>query len=202
MIDAELRVLARLAVVRAGFPFRGPIGDTQDGDVRVVQMKDVDAEHGVLWGACISTSLGGRKQPEWLRTGDVLFSAKGSRFYAVHVSEPPAPAVCAPTFFHLRVHDPMVVDPAFIAWQINQPPCQRQLLQAAEGSSQLSIRRPVLEQLVLSVPGIEAQRRIVALATLAQHERQALHRLIRNREIQLQAIAEHLSSSTAPQERT
>jgi hypothetical protein len=165
-------------------------------------MKDVDAEHGVSWAGCIRTNLGGRKRPEWLRAGDVLFSAKGSRFYAVHVSEPPGPAVCAPTFFHLRVQDPLVVDPAFMAWQINQPPCQRQLLQAAEGSGQLSIRRPVLEQLVLSVPGLEAQRRIVALAALAHHERQALHRLIRNRETQLQAIAEHLSSSATPQERT
>ncbi|WP_341893506.1 hypothetical protein [Variovorax sp. YR752] len=63
-----------------------------------------------------------------------------------------------------------------------------------EGSSQLSIRRPVLDQLALSIPAVEEQRRIVALAELAQRERRALQRLITNREQQLQAIAEDLSA--------
>ena len=37
-------------------------------------------------------------------------------------------------------------------------PCQRQLLQAAEGSSLLSIRRAVLEQLVLAVAALDEAR--------------------------------------------
>lgn len=187
--------------MRPGFPFRGPIADAADGDARVVQMKDVDAVDGIVWSRCSRTTLGGRKRPEWLRAGDILFLAKGGRFQAVTVPEPPIPAVCAPTFFHLRVRDAKAADPAFIAWQINQRPCQRQLQQAAEGSAQRHIRRPVLEQLRLSVPAIDVQRRITALATLAQRERLAFHRLIRNRETQLQAIAEQLGSYATMQDR-
>jgi hypothetical protein len=198
LIDANLHRLASLAAVQAGFPFRGAIADMPSGDVRVVQMKDVDPELGVMWHGCARTNLGGRKRPDWLRAGDLLFVAKGTRYYAVHLASWPLPAVCAPAFFHVRLHDTTAVDPAFIAWQINQPPCQRQLLQAAEGSNQLSIRRPALEQLMLSVPAIAEQRRIVALARLARDERQALHRLIHNREQQLQAIAESLNSIASP----
>ena len=84
--------------------------------------------------------------------------------------------------------------PGFVAWQINQPPFQRQLQQAAEGSSQLSIRRPVLESLKLSVPNLAAQQRIVALAAMARRERQVLQALMRNREQQLQMLAEKLAS--------
>ena len=194
MVDAAFRSLASVAAVQAGFPFRGAIEDMPRGDVRVVQMKDVDPELGVMWRGCARTSLGGRKRPDWLRAGDLLFLAKGARYFAVHLAQPPAPAVCAPAFFHARIHDPTAVDPAFVAWQINQPPCQRQLLQVAEGSNQLSIRRPALEQVMLSVPAIAEQRHIVALAQLARDERQALHRLIHNREQQLHAIAESLNS--------
>ena len=196
--DASIVPVAEITSLQAGYPFRGAIEELPDGDVRVVQMKDVDPETGVDWRGAIRTSLGGRKHPDWLRSGDVLFVAKGARFYAVCVDEPPARAVCAPAFFHLRVKAPASVDPAFLAWQINQPPFQRQLQQAAEGSGQLSIRRPVLEALSLHIPSMRQQRGIAALADLARRERQALHRLIRNRELQLHALAEGLSQATQP----
>ena len=194
--DAYSVGLAEVASLQAGYLFRGAIEEALDGDVLVVQMKDVDPEAGVDWSGAIRTSLVGRKHPDWLRAGDVLFVAKGARFYAVCVDEPPAPAVCAPAFFHLRVKAPASVDPAFLAWQINQPPFQRQLQQAAEGSGQLSIRRPVLEALSLHIPTMRRQRAIAALADLARAERQALHRLIRNRELQLHALAEGLGQAT------
>ena len=88
--------------------------------------------------------------------------------------------------------------PAFVSWQINQPPFQRQLQQAAEGSNQLSIRRPVLEAMHISVPSLVDQQRMVALVELARQERQALHQLIRNRAQQLEALAEKLASNTIP----
>lgn len=194
--DAHEVTVTDIASLQAGYPFRGAIEEVPDGEVLAVQMKDVDPDAGVSWSGAIRTYLGGRKHPDWLRAGDVLFVAKGARFYAVCVDEPPARAVCAPAFFHLRVKAPASVDPAFLAWQINQPPFQRQLQQAAEGSGQLSIRRPVLEALMLNVPAIRQQRSIVALADLARRERQALHQLIRNRELQLHAVAEGLGQAT------
>lgn len=196
--DAPKTVLAELAQVQAGYPFRTTVEEAPDGDVRVIQMKDVSPELGVDWAGVMRTRLAGRKQPDWIVDGDILFAAKGARFYAACVGAAMANAVCVPAFFHLRLRRDAALDPEFLAWQINQPPCQRQLLQAAEGSSQLSIRRAVLEHLVLAIPPIAEQRRIVALAGLAVRERQALQRLIHNREQQLQAIAEDLGARASP----
>lgn len=196
MIDAVKISLEQIASIQAGFPFRGSIAEVAGGSVRAVQMKDVDPERGIDWGGVIRTELPGRKEPDWLQPDDVLFVSRGNRFYAVCVDKPPGPAVCNPHFFHLRVKPEAGVLPRFLAWQINQPPFQRQLQQAAEGSSQLSIRRPVLEALSLNVPGLADQQRIVALADLARQERQTLHRLIRNREQQLEALAEKMASNS------
>ncbi len=192
MIDATIFTVAELLHLQGGYSFRGSIDESADGDALAVQMKDVDPEHGVNWSGVIRTTLTGRKQPDWLRAGDILVVSKGARFYAVCVDEPPHPAVCSPHFFHLRVKLSVAVIPAFIAWQVNQPPFQRQLQQAAEGTSQLSIRRPVLEALTLSIPSVADQHRIVALAELARQERQTLTQLIRNREQQLNALADGL----------
>jgi hypothetical protein len=193
-LDALRTVLAEVTQLQAGYPFRTTVEEVPDGDVHVIQMKDVSPDLGVEWSGVIRTRLAGRKQPDWIVDGDILFAAKGARFYAACVAAALPKAVCVPAFFHLRVRREAALDPEFLAWQINQMPCQRQLLQAAEGSSLLSIRRAVLEQLVLAVPPIAEQRRIVALADLAVRERQALQRLIHNREQQLQAIAEDLGA--------
>jgi hypothetical protein len=192
--DALQIALVHVAQLQAGHPFRSAVEEVADGDVHVIQMKDVSPEWGVDWSAVMRTRLAGRKQPDWIVDSDILFAAKGARFYAACVGAALPNAVCVPAFFHLRVRPEAALDPEFLAWQINQPPCQRQLLQAAEGSSQLSIRRAVLEQLILAVPHITEQRRIVALARLAVRERHALQRLIHNREQQLQAIAEDLGA--------
>lgn len=198
-IDAKLLELGAVTEVRPGYPFRGSIEPTVRGEVLAVQMKDVDVDGGIAWAEAVRTSLAGRKEPDWLKAGDVLFVSKGARFYAVCVDTPPGPAVCSPHFFHLQVAHRVPVLPAFLAWQINQSPFQRQVQQAAEGSSQLSIRRPVLESLTVYVPTLADQHRIVALAELARRERRALHSLIRNRERQLQALAEDLVCTTHSQ---
>lgn len=193
MIDAYISSVAELANLQGGYPFRGSIEESPVGDTLAVQMKDVDPEHGVSWDTTVRTLLTGRKQADWLKLGDILFVAKGTRFYAVCIDEPPCPSVCSPHFFHLQIKFPAVVIPAFLTWQINEPPFQRRLQQAAEGTSQLSIRRPVLEALTLSIPSLADQNRIVTLTELARQERLALNQLIRNRDQQLHAIAEHLA---------
>jgi len=188
-LGAEVRI-------RAGYPFRGAIEEIRSGPVHAVQMKDLDPLHGVDWRGVIRTQLGGRREADWLAPDDLLFVARGTRFYASCVGEVPGPAVCGPNLFHLRVRPGRALLPAFLAWQINQAPFQRALQRAAEGSSQLSVRRPVLESLPIGVPALADQERIVAMARLAQRERQLQELLIRNRERQFEAIAEALASAS------
>ena len=192
-IHASRTALGLEVAIRAGYPFRGTIQEVRNGPVHAVQMKDVDAAHGIEWRSVIRTRLGGRVEADWLAPEDLLFVARGTRFYASCVGELPGPAVCGPHLFHLRVRPGRALLPAFLAWQINQAPFQRALQRAAEGSSQLSVRRPVLESLPISVPGMADQEHIVALARLAQRERQLRDLLIRNRERQFEFIAEALA---------
>lgn len=189
-LGAEIRI-------RAGYAFRGAIEEVRDGPVHAVQMKDLNPVHGVDWRGVIRTQLGGRSEPDWLAPDDLLFVARGTRFYAGCVGEIPGPAVCGPHLFHLRVRPGRALLPAFLAWQINQAPFQRALQRAAEGSSQLSVRRPVLESLPIGLPPLADQERIVALAHLAQRERQLQEQLARNRERQFEAIAEALARASS-----
>jgi hypothetical protein len=186
--------IADIAAISAGFPFRGAVKAMRGGNALVVQMKNVDPQKGIDW-ACVSRSkLPGKKEPDWLREGDILFAARGSRNYAVVVENLPANSVCSPHFFVLRVRDQSTILPAFVAWQINQAPARRYFEQSATGSYILNIRRPVLEQLEIVIPDITQQQQVVALTRAAQEERAIMERLTANRKTQMEAIARGLQA--------
>lgn len=181
------------AEIRSGYPFRGPLEPAASGGVLVAQMKDIDPVVGLCWEDLVRTELPGRKLPDWLQLGDILFVPRGGRFFAASIDAPPEPAVCGPHLVHLRLRADVGVLPAFLAWQINQPPMQRQLRAAAEGSSQLSIRIAEIEALQIAIPPLKQQMRVVALTETVLRERQILTKLIQSREQELAALATNLA---------
>ena len=195
MNDAALRMkLGDLAHIRAGHSFRGAVEAVPEGAVAVVQMKDILPAGGVDWSSAVRTELVGRKEPDWLGGGDLLFVSRGSRYFAVCVDSPPAPAVCGPHLFHLTVKARELLMPEFLAWEVGQGPVQRQLQQAASGSLQLSVTRQALEALEIPLPSLATQRVVTDLAAAAARERAVLTALIQNRELQLEALASALAA--------
>lgn len=174
--------------VSAGFPFRGAIDALEPGEVAVIQMRNVEGE-GVDWPSLSRVSLPTKREPDFLGEGDVIFTTRGRRNFALSLSEIPGLAVCSPHFFVLRVDKPDKLLPAFLAWQINQKPAQDYLQQAATGSHILNITRAAIESLPIAIPPVEVQRAILELAGAAQRERDLVKALIDNRQRQLDAVA-------------
>lgn len=195
MIDAANKPLWSLAEFRVGYPFRGAIKPVPGGSVAVVQMKDVSRSGAMAWDAVVRTKLTGRREPDWVTSGDVLFVARGNRYYAAALNAVPKRSVCGPHLYHLRLKRGSGIRPEFLAWQLNQAPVQHLLRRAAEGSNQLSIRRAELEALPISVPPLDIQDQIVRLAEAAARERALLDQLILNRERQLTALAFSLAGA-------
>lgn len=187
-IDAEIRSLAAVADVAAGHPLRSTVEALPAGEIGVVQMRNVDPDIGVVWEGVAKVALPASRRVEWLRGGDVIFSTRGTRTRAVALSEPPFEAVCSPHFFVLRVRG-HVLDPRFLAWQINQAPAQDYLQRAATGSHILNIRREVIERLEIVIPSRARQDAVVAFAEAAAREKRLLAGLIENRQQQMNALA-------------
>jgi hypothetical protein len=186
------RELGSLATITAGHPIRDAVRNVPGGDTAVVQIKNVSADAGVDWPAVARTTLTGRREPDWLKPGDILFSARGQRNIAVCLNQPPARAVCSPHFFLVRVKDESLALPEFLAWQMNLPKAQRYFAQSATGSYITSIRRQVLETLPVQIPSLDRQRLLVRLAHAAGREKQLIEKLTENRQRELELVARKL----------
>ncbi len=187
--------LKQIATITAGYPFRGKIPEVADSNVVAVQMKDVSLQEGILWTNCLTTRLTGKRKPGWLQPGDILVTARGSHYHAVAVDENPlradVRAVAAPHFFIVSIQRKAVL-PQYLAWFLNQSPCQRYLQQNAEGTLTKSIRRGVLEDTPVAVPPLDKQQAIIHLAYAIKQERQIVAQLLRNHEHLLDTIASGL----------
>jgi len=181
--------LKDIAQIKAGYPFRGKIPEVESGSVRVIQMRDISESGDLNWKSIISTEVTTPHANYCLTEGDIVFSARGSKNTAAYVGNVNQEVMCSPHFYLIRQSDTKGLLPEFLAWQLNQQPAQKYLKQSAEGSVQASIRRGVLEDLLISIPDIKTQQTIIALAEKAKQEKQLMLVLIANREQQMNGIA-------------
>ena len=181
--------LREIADISAGYPLRGAVDELALGDVAIVQMRNVGQSTGVNWDEVQRIALPSKRAPAFLAAGDIIFTTRGTRNFALALDAVEGKAVCSPHFFVIRAFDAGLILPAFLAWQINQRPAQEYFQREATGSHILNIRREVIENLPLTIPPLATQRAIIALTKAASDERLALTRLIDNRNQQLEAIA-------------
>ena len=187
--------LREVAIINAGYPFRESIVESTEPNALVVQMKDISSTGNVNWFGCVNTTLTGKRSPQWLKPGDILFSARGSRNYATQIDsdilEKKLQAVAAPHFFVLSVENNCLL-PAYLTWFLNQYPCQSYFEKNAEGSFAKSIRRSVLEETPIAIPSLEKQHIIVNLVNILKKERFLLEKMMHNSEQFLNSIAHNL----------
>jgi restriction endonuclease S subunit len=183
--------LNEIANIKAGHPFRGKITEDKNGDVYAIQIKDLNNDGVVQWEQLIQTNLSSKKSPTLLQKGDVIFAARGSRNTAGYIDEVTKPTVCAPHYYVIQITADDVL-PEFIAWQLNQENAQRYFKGLAEGSSQVSIRKTLLEEAPIVIPPMETQRAIAGLDNKIKQEKLVLEALINNRDKQMQGIAKHI----------
>lgn len=186
--------LSECVTIQAGYPFRGAIRDIRSGSVRAVQAKDISPLGELQTNDLILTELTGKRDADWLQHGDILFSAKGSKHLACYVHEALDMTTCAPSLFLLRVKPEWEekVNPQFLTWQLNQLPAQTYFKRSAEGSFQISIRKPVLAATPIALPKLCKQNIIAKLYEASIQENALLYKLINNRQQQLNAIATDL----------
>jgi len=190
--------LSELATVHLGYQHREKIEPASVGTHRVIQVKDLVTEGrfseffespvGIWTGSLYMVTP---KGPVWkyqVEGGDVLFVAKGNRNYGVAVQRRwvhPYPeswenVVVGSHFYILR---PSIkrVDPEYLAWYLNQPPTQRLLPSLATGSHMKMIPKAAFEDILVDVPSLATQHKIVDLHFLAQRERRLVSSISQKR---------------------
>jgi len=172
--------LADLCAIQAGLSVRGKLEAGAEGDPPAVLLRDTG--DGYVDPAKLERAkLGNVDTRYWAQQGDILFRNRFEPNIAIHLADFPGEAVVIGPLLTMRVTDPGV-DPAYLAWFINQPPAQTHIARGARGTNLRMVPRKVLDELPVALPDIATQQRIVEVAALSERESELLDRIARKRQ--------------------
>lgn len=185
--------LEQIAEIKAGYLFKAGLCPEKDGNVGVVQLKDVDGR-GVLKIQDIQTiNLEKLNNDDLLSAGDVLLKAKTNHPVATVVESVSGNMIATAHYFIIRLKTSEATS-GFLAWYLNQKPAQNYFDRNAGGTRIKVINKQTLGALEIALPDIETQRRIEKVHALHQREQDLLDALKEKKE---KLISAQLLSVTA-----
>lgn len=161
--------LADVCEIQTGYTARSRLEPTGDGGVPAIQLRDLHGEEEFDPTGLPRYALGGGFDRYWAGPGDVLFRSRGEQNTATLIA---ADAKAAVAVLPLMVLRPKLglLDPAYLAWSINQPLAQRYFDSCARGTRLRMIPKPCLEDLEVTLPDLATQRRVVEIDRLSRRE--------------------------------
>lgn len=181
--------LKSLVSINAGHPIRESIQHNAEGELAVVQMKDVDVELGLNTDNLFRINTTGRKHPDFLKPGDILFVSRGYRIFAVMIEQKLEQTIASPHFFILRVQNDCVT-PEYLTWFINCKQAQKYFSQHLAGSALPHVNRTTLENLPITIPPPSIQEKIVNMHRCHQREKRLYEQLISKKQQLLDVVLE------------
>lgn len=157
------------------------------GEIVYLQAKHFD-ENGELSNTLYpDLKADGKIEKHLLKTGDVLFAAKGSKNFAACYETENIPAVASTSFFVIRLQTDELL-PGYLTWFLNHSNTQNLLKAKAIGTSIVSISKAVLQELEITIPSIRKQELVLKLHSLRNSEKKLKQQIeiLREKKIQYQ----------------
>jgi hypothetical protein len=186
--------LKMIAKIQSGFISRGKIDPRDDGTCLLLQAKDVDADHLSYRTDALVRFMPRVSGKDWfLKTGDILFMARGARNFSVLIDKLPDSVLATACFFVVRISNSKIL-PEYLCWYLNQSPVEEYFKRfSGRGVHMPVIRRAVLENIDIPLPPIKTQTQVSNMTMLLQREQDLYKKLAEKRkylmtEICLQSI--------------
>ncbi len=190
MENYEVKII-EIADIRVGYQSRERIDKKPGGNFTIIRPTDFDGAGNMAFGEVkhFSPSANIDMRKDFIKTGDILFQARGSNHQAYLMKEGLERAVAANTFYIIRIKEGANILPAYLVWWINQPKLQAYFEKQQGVSTIPFISKAVLAHTPVLIPPLKVQEKISELIQLWQHEKGLLQQLTCKKEILIQAAA-------------
>ena len=186
--------LKDIALIQMGLSFRSRIEPEADGNVAVIQMRDL-IEDKLDYGNLMTVNINGINERHLVKYKDMIFRSRGKTTTATIIDEEPGRTVVSAPLFLDPESQAKNVLPDYLCWCINQSSSQAFLHSRATGTMMIMIGKSALDALEIPLPNLEIQEQIVTLADLLNKEQRLMKNLAEQKEklvkaIQMQLVTE------------
>ncbi|WP_350635833.1 restriction endonuclease subunit S [Pseudoalteromonas sp. GW168-MNA-CIBAN-0100] len=185
--------LKSIASVQMGHSFRSRLEPDLNGNLSVIQMKDLTEDNRLSDQELVQIDMQGLKEHHRVKENDLAFRSRGQTNTAALIDLNLSSAVIAAPLLRIRVESDSVI-PAYLCWFINQPSSQSALLSKAAGTAVRMIGKPALEDLDIIFPSLEVQEKIITINRLSIKEQEIMNKLTEKKGVLTEAILMKLAT--------
>lgn len=171
--------LDELASIQVGYTFRAGLSPDAEGDVCVIQLKDVPEDDIPTFGSLTRIAFGAIREAHRVLPGDILFRSRGTRPSCALVSTIQPETMLAAPLFRIRVTS-VAIDSAYLCWFINFHG-RSHLESRVAGSALKMVGVADLKELPVILPPLKRQHQMAELVRLARREAQILQSISKKR---------------------
>jgi restriction endonuclease S subunit len=174
-------IIKDIATVQMGYSFRSRLEASENGNIAVIQMKDLLDDNSVDCSELMKVDMHALKEQHFTRKGDLVFRSRGQVNTSAVILDNPEKSIIAAPLLRIRITYPENVLPEYLNWYIGQADAQRYLTSVQAGTSVNMIRSKQLEEMPVHLPSLKMQKSIVQLAALSAREQMILSVLAEKR---------------------
>ena len=187
--------LKNIALVQMGLSFRSRIEPDTDGNVAVIQMRDLTEDNKLDHSNLTTININDINERHLVKYKDLVFRSRGKTTTATIIDKEPGWSVIAAPLFLIRATSEKVL-PEYLYWFINLSSSQAFLHSRATGTAMTMIGKSALDALEIPLPNLETQKQIVTLADLANQEQRLMRALVEQKEKLVKAIQMRLATES------
>jgi len=183
--------LGSIAVLSNGVNLRKIPENEDDGDVFVIQYKNIDFDNeSINLDGAVKMNLKRLKckNDDILKPGDLLFTGSGNRNKAINVPVTRFPMIATHHFIVIRSNASLNISSEYLALFINHS--DKYFNSVSQGTIQQNISKENLLGLEIQIPSLELQKNTSQLQKLVLEEKKLLQELSEKRKRLMQGIFE------------
>lgn len=179
--------LSKVASIRTGYTFRGKVVPSENGNIQVLQPKDINGDVLAARPTLINEENISGLETHLLKPGDILIPNKGSKAipYLYTGSEL---SIASASFFVVSPYPHLVIS-EYLMWFFFQPISADYLSRILTGTTVPSMTKKDLERLPVIVPSLEIQSQIEKKIHAVRIERVRIQELIQKRQAFLDSLS-------------
>jgi hypothetical protein len=181
--------LGEIAEITTGYQFRGKVSEVSGRNQEIFRLdiKDLNRFGGDTWSHLSATEVTAR-EPYFLKNFDILFTHKSQPPRAYCIINVPKNTLATNQMLIIRSAMPGITA-EFIAWQLNQHPCQQYFSGRMRGDNKKHLSLEALKQTPFLLPDMKLQEQVVKINNGMQMEISTYQKLIANREQYLKGVS-------------
>ncbi len=187
--------LKNIALVQMGLSFRSRMEPDTDGNVAVIQMRDLTEDNKLDHSNLTTININDINERHLVECKDLVFRSRGKTTTAAIIDQEPGQAVVAAPLFLIRATSEKVL-PEYLYWFINLSSSQAFLHSRATGTAMTMIGKSALDALEIPLPDLEIQEQIVTLADLLNKEQRLMKNLAEQKEKLVKTIQMRLATES------